>query len=114
MKQLLIPLFLALPLGCFSQIDEVEMEEEPTLEPPERSFIPRPKLYIKDMTEIHVEYMDKHDGFRIIIKGSNQDVIYNNIGSNIQFLSEPLEENSTYFISLYINNHVYSGTYVSL
>ncbi|MDE6007921.1 MAG: hypothetical protein K2G90_01800 [Muribaculaceae bacterium] len=110
MKDFLLILLLAVPLWGFAETEEIDLEEEPIIIPPhERSFAPQPKLFLIDRAEIQIDYPFSASEGSISIRDTQNSVVFQADYLSSSYSIPTLDNIQTYSITLYIDNHCYSG-----
>ena len=113
MRRFIIPLLLCSPLITFADTDEVDVDEEPIKYPPSRrSLAPKPKVFVVDRNEIHIETIFEYAVSHIVIKDGAASVIYDSSGYDCYYLPFSFTEGETYNITLYLDDRCFSGSYL--
>lgn len=114
MKYLAALLLLSTPFIAYATTDEVDLDEEPkepAIPPIKRSFVPVPQLFITDNIVFRVEGVANFTPTTLVICDSYGSLIYNATGYQDYNIGSPLQTGDTYSISLYIEDHHYTGIY---
>ncbi|MDE5887035.1 MAG: hypothetical protein K2H46_05525 [Muribaculaceae bacterium] len=112
MKFLPLVMLLICPFMVFAETEEIDLDEEkerPANPPLKRSFAPQPKLFLIDRAEIQIDYPFSASEGSISIRDTQNSVVFQADYLSSSYSIPTLDNIQTYSITLYIDNHCYSG-----
>lgn len=113
MKLLTLLLLLFIPLYVSADTEEIDLDEEiPILPPVKRDFVPTPKMYVIDKSEIQIEYYSEDSVGGLTITDTKQKTVFAADYLDSNYCLPTLTEGEVYSIQLYIGNMTYSGIYI--